>query len=266
MTKEWLGKQRTMLLALVILATHATVHGQEVLPAPASPTTETQPAEWGLGASIHPLQLDALTLSEQVRAISQEKKDRVHFFLINGLDPFYCANLNGLAAYCRAIGFANTACYQMPSAWRVRLEIETIRRRDPQARIVLLGYSFGANLARSIANGMQADGTFLDCLIYVGGDTILNTPSSRPQNVGLVINITGHGAIFIGQDLFLSGEDIDGAVNRRLDVHHFGIVGRRDTINLIGRELITQANSVGASTPAPVAQPAAVPPSVGPPR
>jgi hypothetical protein len=153
----------------------------------------------------------------------------------------------------------------MPSAGKVRRAIETVRRCDPEARIVLLGYSFGANLVRSITNEMQADGTFIDCLIYVGGDTIFNTPQSRPQNVGLILNITGHGAIFVGRDLFLKGDDIDGAVNHRLDIHHFGIVGQRDTINLIGQMLISQAASADASTQPPVEQPPAIPtpPGVG---
>ena len=262
MAKKWFGKQCALLLAFVIFTIHATAHAQEIPPTPGASSAEPQPSVWGLGALIHPLQLDDLKLREQARGIPQDKKDHVHFFLINGLDPFYSANLNGLAAYCRSIGFTNTACYQMPSAWRVRREIETIRRYDSQAHIVLLGYSFGANLARSIANEMRADGTFIDCLIYVGGDTIFNTAQSRPQNVGLILNITCHGAVFVGQDLFLNGDDIDGAVNCRLDIHHFGIVGQRDTINLIGHELISQASSATASTQVIVEQPSANPASL----
>jgi hypothetical protein len=243
MAKERSGKQSAMLLALAFFATHTVLQAQEIPLPKRLLNTEPQPSTWDFGAWMHPLQLDDVKLREQVRAIPQDNKDRVHFFLINGLDPFYSANLNGLAAYCRSIGFTNTACYQMPSRWKVKREIETIRRNDPQARIVLLGYSFGANLARSITNEMQADNTFINCLIYVGGDTIFNTPDSRPRNVGLILNITGHGAALVGRDLFINGDEIDGAANHRLDIHHFGIISQPDTINLIGQELISQASS-----------------------
>ncbi len=262
MAKDCFSKQCAMMLALVFFATDAALHAQEAAPPQEPSIAEPHPPVWGLGALIHPLQMDDVRLREQARAIPQEMKERVHFFLINGLDPLYSANLNGLAAYCRSIGFTNTACYHMPSRWKVQREIETIRQRDPQARIILLGYSFGANLARSIVNDMQAENAFIDCLIYVGGDTIFNTPQSRPQNVGMILNITGHGAVFVGKDLFINGEDIDGAVNRRLDIHHFGIIAHHDTINLIGQELISQASSATASIQLfeqPVANPTSPP-------
>jgi hypothetical protein len=111
MAKEGFGKRCALLFAL-LMTTHVPLHAQEL-----PPGAEPQPSVWGLGALIHPLQLnDDAKLRAQVRAIPQGKKDRVHFLLINGLDPFYTANLNGLAAYCRGIGFGNTACYQMPAA------------------------------------------------------------------------------------------------------------------------------------------------------
>ena len=166
---------------------------------------------WGIGALIHPLQLDEVNFREQASAIPQEKRDRVHFFLVNGLDPLYAGNLNGVAAYFRSIGFNNTNCYQFTSTPAVRRQIETVRRDDPEARIVLLGFSVGANCVRGLANSLQRDGTPIDCLIYLGGDTIFNDfpgmkpPSPTPANI---VVFTGHGPdSSVGCDLVTCKKD-----------------------------------------------------------
>jgi hypothetical protein len=250
MAKGRFGTRSIVLFATVFFPI-PTLNAQAVRPVPAAPGAEPQPAVWGLGALIHPLQLDEVNFREQVRAIPQDQKDRVHFFLINGLDPLWSGNLNGLAAYFRSIGFVNTTCYQFPATPKVRQQIETLRRNDPDARIVLLGFSVGANCVRGLANSLQRDGVAIDALIYLGGDTVFNTPASKPANVGHVVNITGHGLILLGRDLYFKGEDIDGAVNRRMDVRHINLPNRQETINLIGRELIALANgTAGAQRPA----------------
>jgi hypothetical protein len=272
MTKDWPDSRCLMFLALALSATPTALSAQEspTSPVQTSPSAQPQPFALGLGSLIHPLKLEKLTLHEQAQAIPQEKKDRVHFFLINGLDPLYSGNLNGVAAYFRSIGFANTSCHQLPSTWKVRRQIETIRRSDPEARIVLLGYSAGANFVRSLANNVQRDGIQIDCLIYLGGDTVFNSPSSRPPNVGQIVNITGHGMIFLGRDIYFKGDNIDGAVNHRVDARHILLPGQSDTIKLVGEHLIALANKSGekAARSAMAARSAEVPSqaSVGRPK
>jgi hypothetical protein len=247
MTTEWPGNRCLLFLTLALSATPTVLSAQESprSPVQTSSSAQPQPSALGLGSLIHPLQLEKLNLHEQAQAIPQEKKDRVHFFLINGLDPLYSGNLNGVAAYFRSIGFPNATCYQFPATWKVRRQIETIRRSDPEARIVLLGYSVGANFVRSLANNVQREGIHIDCLIYLGGDTVFNSPSSRPPNVGQIVNITGHGMIFLGRDIYFKGDDIDGAVNHRVDVRHILLPGQGDTLNLIGEQLIALAKKSG---------------------
>ena len=247
MTTEWPGNRCLLFLILALSATPTVLSAQENprSPVQTSSSAQPQPSAPGLGSLIHPLKLEKLNLHEQAQAIPQEKKDRVHFFLINGIDPLYSGNLNGVAAYFRSIGFANTSCYQFPSTWKVRRQIETIRRSDPEARIVLLGYSAGANIVRLLANNVQREGIHINCLIYLGGDTVFNSPSSRPPNVGQIVNINGHGMIFLGRDLYFKGEDIDGAVNHRVDARHILLPSQGDTINLIGEQLIALAKKSG---------------------
>jgi hypothetical protein len=241
MTREW----PRVIAAVLVAALPATGFAQEA----AVPTAP------GLGSWFHPLQLTEVKLQDQVKAIPQEKRDRVHFFLINGLNPGYSANLNGLAAYFRSIGFANTSCHQMPSAGKVRKQIETLRKSDPEARIIVLGYSWGANLARSMANSLQRDGVTLDCIIYLGGDTIGNSPESRPSNVKQVLNINGNGFIATGGNLTFKGTDIDGAVNHRLDVRHLALPAHRDTIHFVGQALINLASPARNTAEVPLTDP-----------
>ncbi len=253
MPTEWLLHRRCWILSLLLAATPAPLNAQPNS-SPPRPISEPQPPGLRLGTIVHPLPVNQLTLRQQTEAIPQAKKDRVHFFLLNGIDPAYAGNLNGVAAYFRSIGFKNTTCYQFPMTWKVRQQVESIRKSDPEARIILLGYSVGANCVRGIANHMQRENLHLDCLIYVAGDTIFNSAASKPANVGQIVNITGHGLIFYGRDLFFKGDTIDGAINHRLDARHMSIPQQRETMEAIGQQLVGLANK--SSTSASVVRPA----------
>ena len=231
MTKDW-SALPCLLLALAFTATPATL--------------SAQPAPISVGALIRPVPVKQLTLQEQAQAVPQEQKDRVHFFLINGLDPLMASNVHGVAAYFRSIGFTNTNSFQWPQTPKARRQIENLHRTNPEARIVLMGFSVGANCVRGLANNLQRDGVYIDCLIYVGGDTVFNTASSKPANVGQIVNITGHGLIFLGRDLYFKGDTIDGAANHRLDARHMNIPTSSDTINLVGNAVIALATKSAA--------------------
>jgi hypothetical protein len=208
---------------------------------PVSSWCKNHPFALGLGYVLHPLRNGTVTLPEKAQALPGCQRDRVHFFMINGVDPLYLGNLNGLAAYFRSIGFVNTSCWQFPLTCEVGKRITELRQQCPEARIVVLGYSAGANCARSLAQKLGREGIHLDRLIYLGGDTVFDVPESCPENVGRITNITGHGCIALGYDLFCNGDDITGAVNTRLQVRHILLPSRAETIDLIGSELIAVA-------------------------
>jgi pimeloyl-ACP methyl ester carboxylesterase len=216
----------------------------------------------GRGAWFHPLQIPVNGLAEQAQAIPQEKKDHVHFFLVNGFDPAYSANLNGVAAYCRSIGFSNTTCLQLAGAGKLKRQILTIRAADPDARVILLGFSWGANIVRSLANRWERDGIMIDSMVYLGGDTVSNSPSSRPGNVRRILNITANGFLLSGGNLIFKGADIDGARNHRINVPHLALPSNREAIRLVGEELIAQATLPGNAPPAGAT---AEPPALTPP-
>src|SRR5262249_35646320 len=76
--------------------------------------------------------------------------------------------------------------------------IHRIHQEDPQARFVLIGFSFGANMVCSLANSMNKDGIPLDLLVYLGGNTLHNNEHDQPPNTKRILNILATGAIWHG--------------------------------------------------------------------
>jgi hypothetical protein len=199
----------------------------------------------GLGF-LHPLKVDGDDLARLCAGVPPEQRARVYVFLVNGADPLWLGNLNGLADYLRALGFKHTACGQMTHTPAYGQQIRKLRREDPGARVALLGFSAGANCVRELAQRLKEDQVPVDLLVYLGGDTIRNVPRSRPENVGRILNITGHGYVFYGYDLLFRGDQIDGARNLRLDARHICLPSQREAIDALVRELLALAGAAPA--------------------
>jgi hypothetical protein len=185
----------------------------------------------------HPLGSPPPQLTQSCQSVPAEAKDHVYLFAINGMDPLYFGNLNGLCACMKQLGFRNVHCGQSWEAPAVREQIVETRRKDPEARIAVLGFSAGANRACQLANELKGQGIKVDLLVYVGGDTITNVPQSRPENVGQIVNITGHGYLPRGGDLFYNGTDLDGAKNQRVNARHMLLPTRPETVELLATHL-----------------------------
>ena len=193
------------------------------------PTAGPGYSHMGLGF-LHPLPASEPVICRQCRTLPPEAKDHVYVFLINGLDPLYFGNLNGLSAYLQnALGFKQVEAGQMTSTLALRSRITHIRACDPQARIVLIGFSAGANCARSLAHALKKDDVTIDLLIYLGGITVFDGDYSRPENVRRIVNINC--------DRALRG-DICGARNEHLPVRHFGLPSCARTIEILTEELV----------------------------
>jgi hypothetical protein len=182
---------------------------------------------------VHPLQAPRPEFEKLAQAVPQDAKDHTYLFFINGLDPYYLANFRGQCQYMKSLGYANAYCGHMHHTELFRQKINKVRKDDLAARIVVIGYSTGANYARTLANELKSDNVRIDLLVYLGGDTIKDGDRSRPENVGRVLNITGHGLILLGGDLFFHGDDIKGAKNHRLDARHFLLPTRAEAAELL---------------------------------
>jgi hypothetical protein len=193
-------------------------------------------AQVGLGF-IHPLQECDAKVVNACEAAPPDGKEHVYTFIVNGLDPLQLGNLNGMADHLRRLGFPQTHFEPLTGYRATRRHVREIRQSDPDAKIVLVGYSVGALVVRRLANDLEREGIAVDGLVYLGGDFIGNSQGSRPGNVARVVNIRGHGAFFSGYDLFFKGADIDDAVNLRLDSRHFLLPSRGQTMATLATEL-----------------------------
>src|SRR5262245_25855265 len=79
-------------------------------------------------------------------------QSHVYIFFATGLDPLDCANLMGVVDYCHSLGYNATYYGQLWHFPRFEDEIHLIYHEDPDARIVLVGFSFGANSVRTVAD------------------------------------------------------------------------------------------------------------------
>jgi hypothetical protein len=206
---------------------------------------------YGLGTLLHPLQRpDAVGYPNYGPSKAPCcHKEHVYIFAINGLDPTCLGNLNGLCGYLIEEGFANTYFSQLhlwPAFARI---IRQIRQEDPDAQIVVIGFSCGCNCARWLVNVLGMDGTRVDLLVYLAGDMIDNSKRSFPDNVRRVLNVRARGLILTGGDLIANGADIDGARNCKLDVRHILVTSRKETLEILSNELLALACGPVATRP-----------------
>ncbi|WP_157506535.1 thioesterase domain-containing protein [Gemmata obscuriglobus] len=94
-------------------------------------------------------------------------RNRVHLFMVHGLTPSTHTGLNALRLQLGENGFAKVGIGEFYHAWWVKSEIECIRKNDPDARFVLLGYDYGAGVALSLARDLTAKGAAVDAVVLL---------------------------------------------------------------------------------------------------
>ena len=194
---------------------------------------------------------------EEVRDLLQVPaacKNGVYVFFLQGIDPLDLSNLGGLHDYVRSLGYIKTYFGVPFHAFHYEKEILAIREREPNARIVLIGFSYGAGLIRDLACGLGKRGIDVDLVVYIDGVEVDDRPLIRPKNVGKVVNILASNR---GDDL-LVGE----AENVRYDdVYHFGTVTHQKTLRMLVRELAQVALRFPVVTEAPPVLPGVIVPT-----
>jgi hypothetical protein len=227
-----------------------------------APTSRSQSlvTHHGLGSLLHPIQQPDVAFfpGPDPGQLGSFPGAHVYILGVNGLDPLCVGNFNGFLDYFRNNGYSHTYFSQFYSCHWVPDEVRTIRKKDPEARIVLIGYSLGANYVRHIANNLCKDDTRVDLLVYISGDFVGNCAASKPGNVCRIVNIRSSRLIFLGGDLLLKGEEIDGATNRTVKCRHILTPSRRETLILLTEELRALAGTTAIRN-APVSSPPAAP-------
>jgi hypothetical protein len=172
-------------------------------------------------------------------------RNHVYVFLLDGMDPFDWANLRGVRDYVQSLGYVKTYYGQLYHASSFEKEIRRLHREDPDARFVLIGFSFGANVVCHLTQATKDDDVHIDLLVYLGGNTLKNRPEDRPENVCKLVNILATGCIW-------NGDTFDGAENVQYsDRWHFGSPSHPYTLDVLSRELALVAARVPIVEPAP---------------
>jgi hypothetical protein len=191
----------------------------------------------------HPVHPPGTQLLEPCLAVPKCGRDHVYVFFIHGLDPLNFANLSGVRDYVQSLGFPKTYYGQLYHAWQFRQDVRRIHYEDADAHFVLVGFSYGANAVRSLANAVKDDGIVIDLLVYLGGNTLENTQEDQPENALRIVNILASGCIW-------NGAQMDRAENISVpDVWHFGSPTHPRTLELLARNLADVAGAVPVPAP-----------------
>jgi hypothetical protein len=207
---------------------------------------------------LHPVQPLEANLVEPCHMVPKCSRDHVYIFLVHGMDPLDYANLTGLRNYLQELGFHKTYYGQLYHTAYFDREISKVHQEDPEARFVLIGFSFGANMVRTLAQSARTQGIPIDLLVYLGGNTLKNVPRDQPENCGRIINILASGAIW-------HGDTMEAAQNISVpDVWHFGSPTHRATLEALARELAQVAAAVPSAPPPDYREPSQPPPETAP--
>jgi hypothetical protein len=158
----------------------------------------------------------------------------VYIFAINGLTvlPHMCGSLNRLGEPIQGQGFRKPRVGSHYWRWRFQTEIRRIHRHDPQARFVLIGYSIGGGVVRSMARALEADGIPIALVLYVDAHSVVNDLHERPANVCRVVNILSTSVCLRGRVLAGAAENYQVP-----GTWHLGVPRHDATLGLLAREL-----------------------------
>jgi len=192
----------------------------------------------GCMSFLHPVEPAKIDQSAECLTLPVGCREHVYVFFVQGMDPLDYCNLTGVRDYVQELGFHKTYYGQMFSSGHFGREIRRIRQEDPEARFVLIGFSFGANFVRDLTTSAGQENIPIDLLVYLGGNTLENRPEDQPENALRIINILASGLIW-------NGDTLDRAENlQEPDVWHFGTATHPHTLNLLAHELATVAARV----------------------
>jgi len=192
----------------------------------------------GCMSFLHPIDPVAPEQYTAFKSVPSPSRGHVYIFMVHGLDPLDYANLAGVRDYLHALGFHKIYLGQLYHTLYFDGEILRLHKEDPQAHFVLIGFSFGANMVRYLANSAKNEGIPIDLLFYLGGNTLHNEPADQPDNALKVVNILASGCIW-------NGVTMDRAENISVpDVYHFGSPSHPGTLEVLRRELAVVAERV----------------------
>jgi hypothetical protein len=180
---------------------------------------------------LHPVTAPPEHVFKRCQSLPPECRDHVYIFLMNGLDPLRIGNMNGVKKYIECLGFTRTFYGELIQHWQFKSQIRRIHQEDPQAHIVLVGYSLGGSTMHSLAHTLHDEGINVDLLVYLDAKCFLNNLHHRPDNVCHVVKIVSLAQLW-------DGGLLERAENVRIpDVWHFGAPTHQGTLETLALDL-----------------------------
>jgi hypothetical protein len=208
---------------------------------------------------VHPIDQTTVPTCQTCQTVPDDCKEHVYIFLMHGLDPFDCCNLSGVHKYLVEMGFKNTYYGQFWSGCTsFEDKIKEIDHCDPEARIVVVGFSLGATMARILCQTLLEHTVTVHLLVYLDGKGLCDLHCKAERKKPKIINV-------VAPSLVWSAPHFDYAENIDIKgVWHFGSGTHPETLDALCRELNMLAASVVPlpSEPVPEAseKPKRVPP------
>src|SRR5262245_51259594 len=193
----------------------------------------------GCLSCLHPVQGPSHEARAFCRDLPAECRSNVYIFMFNGADPTCCGNLAGVRDYLNEIGFGKTYYGQLYHAEYCAKELHKVHAERPNARFVIIGFDYGADAARQLAEAAGAAQVPVDLLLYLEPRGLGGSACCPGVPIQRIVNVCADAGWF-GKTAELSG-----AENPRIcDAGKFGVPTHHVTIDLITRELTTVALSI----------------------
>lgn len=134
------------------------------------------------------------SVSRGVSCQPEEFRSRVHVIFVDSpVDVARVGDIPGVCDYVRCQGISNVHYYNAyhdgGSNW-ISEKVRCIRRCDPSARIMLVGWSSGTKIALQALSDLECQGVCVDTLVHLDSFILDWTNNNqRPRNVGRVVLI-----------------------------------------------------------------------------
>ncbi len=125
-------------------------------------------------------------LREQIRTQPGDARDRLHVHFINSpLDVPQLGRLSTVAAFFRSAGLKNTQFHAAASGDSLAALAREIRRQEPDARIVLIGWSGASLWVWDALQLLEKSDEVIDLIVYLDSNWIKKRTASQghPENV-----------------------------------------------------------------------------------
>jgi hypothetical protein len=190
-------------------------------------------------------------------------KDHVYVYLVNGCTvlPHIYGSMTPAGPTLTEHGYIHNQTATHYFRWSFQEKIRRVHCCDPQARIVLVGFSMGSSVVHSMANTLEKEGISIALMVYLDGHTLVNDFHQRPCNVERIVCITSSAYLLRGHKVLEADylEEIE-------DSRHLTVPKMEATLQLLLRELDAVAATVSPATAAPMAAPRTAPAPTTPPQ